>query len=267
MAVTFDAIWTGSTDSLWTEATNWNPANVPTAAEDIFVPIGTPAIDATGMADTQYGVLHIARGHALDIGATGTPLNGGFTDIRHNGQGKLWYQQVAQTTSRIIIDSPGGVDAANIDGTISVGVWCFRGLTTISGSAAVLPFLEVAYRDNPATDVQCVLAPGANAVTLINQCGGLITAKGRPITTYYLDSGEGQIWVGQAVTTVTVRGRLDYRSNSTITTLTVAGGGVADFTQGRTSDVAVTNTFRHPASTILRDPNLVDLGTEYDWRN
>jgi len=268
MAVDFDAVWTGATSGLFELAANWSPANVPTAAEDIFVPAGTRTIDATGMADTQFGILHIAKGYTGDLGTSGTPLLGAYTDIRHNGSGKLWYLHAAGTTSRVIINAPGQTDAADINGTISVVVVALRGIVTINGAAAILPRLEIGYKGDRSGDARVVLASGANAITLVKQWGGTLTANSREIVTLDQQAGEAIIKAGQGITTAAeIGGRLEFQSNTTLPLLRILGGGTADFAKVRTNDVTVTLAYRYPGSTLLRDKNLVALTTEYDWRD
>lgn len=266
MAIPFDAVWNGSVSSLFTVAANWTPANVPTQDEDIFVPASTPSIDATGIVDEQYGIIHVARGYTGDLGASGTPLESGFTDIRMNGSGKFWHRNDTKTTNRIIVNAPGNSDAMNTTGTITTVVVVLRGTMTLAGDAGVLPLLEVGFMDNRATDARVVLAAGANAVTRADQWGGAITST-RTITELNQHAGECIQNVGYAITTGNIGGRLDYRSNTTLGTLRLFGGGVGDFTKERKSTLTITTAYRYPMSTLLRDRNIVEIGTEYDWRN
>ncbi len=62
--------WTGSLDSLWTSAGNWNPVGAPEKLDSVYIPSTTlrPVISATTQ-QVNIGALRIAPGATLKVGS------------------------------------------------------------------------------------------------------------------------------------------------------------------------------------------------------
>jgi len=110
--------WTGATSTDWHTPTNWAPAVVPTASDDVKIPnmSNDPVIGATAFAKTVHvqinGSLTIQAGLSLTI--NGSFSDGGFTQAMKNqgtvnNNGTL---TIGSTTS------PGGLGLLN-DGTFN----------------------------------------------------------------------------------------------------------------------------------------------------
>jgi len=78
--------WTGTTDTDWSTATNWNPQQVPTSSDDVTIPSGAandPAIDTeAAVARTltiQSGATLTISGGSLTVGSGGLTFAGTIT--------------------------------------------------------------------------------------------------------------------------------------------------------------------------------------------
>ena len=104
--------WTGATDSVWHTATNWNPANIPTATNDVIIPVGTsisPTISASAVANSVVikGMLTIASG---DLTIDGTIGNA----IQVNSGGNLTNDGDINLGLNSLIDGEGLVNTGTV---------------------------------------------------------------------------------------------------------------------------------------------------------
>ncbi len=123
--------WTGTTSTDWSLAANWNPAQVPTTANDVTIPVTTnqPVITTSCSAKS----LTVNVGATLALGAFNCQVDGDvFADGTISGSGAL---QLATTTQL-----RGNVPNLIVSGTVSVaGTTAIAGNLTISnGGLSVL---------------------------------------------------------------------------------------------------------------------------------
>lgn len=96
-------IWTGSTDSDWNKAVNWNPSNIPTISDDALIPSSLtnyPTISGSAFCNE----LSIENGATLTITTTGA-LNVN-DDLTNNGL--IIMLSDASNTGSLIAASAGG---------------------------------------------------------------------------------------------------------------------------------------------------------------
>ncbi|MFN0016376.1 MAG: T9SS type A sorting domain-containing protein [Saprospiraceae bacterium] len=83
--------WTGTTGTDWHTASNWNPATVPTAADDVTIPNvpNDPVISAAAFAKSVViqtnGVLTVSATDSLTINGTATRRIFNFGTVTNNG--------------------------------------------------------------------------------------------------------------------------------------------------------------------------------------
>ncbi|MEQ1745492.1 MAG: T9SS type A sorting domain-containing protein [Saprospiraceae bacterium] len=83
--------WTGTTGTDWHTASNWNPATVPTAADDVTIPDVTndPVISAAAFAKSVVvlpnGALTVSATDSLTINGTATRRIFNFGTVTNNG--------------------------------------------------------------------------------------------------------------------------------------------------------------------------------------
>lgn len=267
MATAFDKVWNGSTSALWELAANWTPAVIPAASERVLIPAGTQSIDATGANDKALTSLYIAPGYTGNIGASGTRLTMSAVDLVHKGSGKIWLTEGAGTTTNVVIDAPGNNDAIDISGSLT-NFYLIRGTATLAGSGSYT-LIVVGHRNSQAGDATLTISGSGGTQTRVLQYGGRIT-NGSIVTTLDQLAGEFIQQVGTAITTANVGGggtaRLQYESNSTMTTARTLAGGTLDVAKNRNAVVTVTSLFQFPGSVLIEDPQLLTVTNRFDWR-
>lgn len=267
MATAFDAVWTGATDNAWTTVTNWSPGNVPTTGERILIPAGTPSITCVGMSDVDYTSIYIAPGYTGTIGTSANRLTSSFVDLIHKGSGKIWVSEGSSTSTRWVIDAPGNIDAADITGA-ATNLFIIRGGVTLNGASS-WTLIVVGRRDSQASDATLTISGTGGTQTQIIQFGGRVTNTST-VTTANIQAGEWIQQVGAAITTANIGGaglaRLQYQSNTTMTTASCFANGTLDLQLNRTAIVTVTTLYQFPGSYLLEDTQLVTVTNRFDFR-
>jgi hypothetical protein len=267
MATAFDAVWTGATDNAWTTVTNWSPANVPTTTERILIPAGTPSITCVGMSDVDYTSIYIAPGYTGTIGSSANRLTSSFVDLIHKGSGKIWVSEGASTSTRWVIDAPGNIDAADITGA-ATNLFVIRGGVTLNGASS-WTLIVVGRRDSQAGDATLTISGTGGTQATVIQYGGRVTNTST-VTLANINAGEWIQQVGSAITTANVGGagnaRLEYQSNTTMTTCSVFGNGILDVQRNRTAIVTITTLYQFPGSALLEDAQLLTVTNRFDYR-
>jgi len=116
--------WTGFTSTNWSTATNWNPAQVPTTAEDVVIPAGTPnspQLTASGSAKS----LTVNSGATLD-------LNG----INFQAAGNVFADGSIVGTSAVAIATAAQI-RGNLPSLILSGPVAAAGTISASGNLTV----------------------------------------------------------------------------------------------------------------------------------
>lgn len=267
MATAFDAVWTGATDNAWTTVTNWSPGNVPTTGERILIPAGTPSITCVGMSDIDYTSIYIAPGYAGTIGSSANRMTSSFVDLIHKGSGKIWVSEGASTSTRWIIDAPGNVDAADITGACT-NLFVVRGGVTLNGASS-FTLISVGFRGSQAGDATLVISGTGGTQATVHQWGGRVTNTST-VTLANIMAGDWIQQVGSAITTAYIGGggqaKLQYESNTTMTTAAVYSGGTLDVQRNRTAIVTITTLYQFPGSTLLEDAQLLTVTNRFDYR-
>ncbi|MBI3789261.1 MAG: hypothetical protein HY275_00065, partial [Gemmatimonadetes bacterium] len=125
------ATWTGLTSSNWATASNWNPAAVPTAASNVFVPTGTtfaPALSAaqgvgqlTVMAGVpmSLGSFTLSAAGAVDAGTamtgTGSIIMTGTTTLAGTGIPNLQVQGAVTLGARTTVTGLVSVTSGSLN--------------------------------------------------------------------------------------------------------------------------------------------------------
>ena len=122
--------WTGAVSTDWTNPANWSDGVVPTGADSVFVPAGTPASPVIA-ADTAVRALTLAAGATLDHEGVNLTVNGSV-DVGLGGSisgagGRLNLYGTGAHTLR------GAIGAARIDG----GTYALAGGTQVTGQLDV----------------------------------------------------------------------------------------------------------------------------------
>ena len=267
MATAFDKVWNGSTSNLWELAANWTPAIIPATTQRVLIPAGTPSIDATGMVDKDLTSLYVMPGYTGNLGTTSVRLTVSAVDLVHKGSGKLCLSEGAGTTTNVVVDAPGNTDAIDITGSLT-NLYLLRGAATLSGAGSYT-LIVVGHRGGQSGDTSMTISSSGGTQTRILQYGGRIINSSL-VTTLDCVAGEFIQQVGTAITTANVGGggqaKLQYESNSTMTTCRVLHGGVVDMLRNRNAIVTVTSLFQLPGSDFLDDSQLVTVTNRFDWR-
>jgi hypothetical protein len=213
--------WTGATSTDWNTATNWNPAGVPAAADDVQINSATnqPILPANPQAVClnltifPTGVLHGGSG-VID-------LRGNWTNASNNGTG--WDAQ----TATILINGTVAQTISNSSFAVNIG-----NVTMANTSAAGANF------PSPW--------PLANTGTLTVNAACTLTMKSNCDFTNSNVVNNGKLVFGNATQTITGKaglnlGNCDFKYNTTAGAMTVTGPcGFKDLTMTANGQVTFT---------------------------
>lgn len=258
-----DSTWTGATSGDINVAGNW-VGGVPGNADRAFFPAAgvtnAPNASMAALVDTVT-LIHYGRGATYNIGASGNALKVSATDIVVLGSGAFWYDGDVASTNILCDMDPGGT--ANITGPIT-NVRILRGTITLAAGLGATTVLEVGYHSLRPSDVNVTVVAGAGTTSSYRQWGGTVTAS-HAMTNVRLFSGT--LNKDTTVTTMLLEqygGRFNWRSSGTMTTATIYGG-VFD-SEGFGAAHTLTNGFWYPGAKVIRDPDLLTVTNEADYR-
>ena len=127
-------LWTGAVSNAWSTAGNWNPAGVPTAADNVFIPAGVTA-PLIGAASSTND-LTVASGATINTGSFTLTASGnvdiagsiqGSGTLAANGTGKTLRGTILlstlNTTGTLTLNGPTQVNSAYTlsGGSLTVG--------------------------------------------------------------------------------------------------------------------------------------------------
>jgi hypothetical protein len=242
--------------------------------EDVSVSIVTN-VDQTGV---DLAALITDKGYVGNLGASGAPLKIAADKVTHRGSGILYFYSgmntatVAsnhETTDWVLIDSDGG---ANIDGISITRITAEKGIITLAGSlgetahtnqTGTLPeFIEIAHRNNPASDVGLTNNAACKASTgTMRIAGGQITTAGA-VPIMEIAGGIVTHNDGSAITTLTMTGGyLYYDSKEALVTAHVFAGAVLDLS-ANSLQKTITTLNVYSGGTVIMDDDLVTVANE-----
>jgi autotransporter-associated beta strand protein len=169
-ATNLNVIWTGAGDGMnWGNAANWSDDAVPTAADNVFIPAGVPALTATGSYSvgsltTASSITVVGGSLTVDGQAAfnGAAVSGNFID---NGSVIIDYSSDPSFSANI-----SGSGALTVDGPGTVeltGVNTYIGPTTVqSGMLVIGAAGSLPVGNSVAVDAGAVLQLASNIGTL-----------------------------------------------------------------------------------------------------
>jgi hypothetical protein len=118
--------WTGATDNDWSVASNWSPASVPTATNEVVINnvANDPIIYSGTTAETE--LIYINTNAVLTINS------GGILNARGNGSHGIIF-----TSATIINNGTLNIETA-ANGPIGIGIYIFGPSSTITNNGTIL---------------------------------------------------------------------------------------------------------------------------------
>jgi len=234
--------------NFYSNADNWDPTNVPVAADDVFIDNSAVSIlFGLGQSAVALSSFTVARNFTGDIGLPKTNA-AGYAEYRADyfavdatainigrgegsGSGRIKLDS-GTTQTAITIENTGSSAEFGIEAFLWKGTHASNTLDVLDGNVGVAPFggesaTLTTLRQTLGT-VRC--AAGSTLTTVSNQSGNLSLHSN--VTT--LTNATGTILVGGAATVGTLNangGTVDYQSSGTITTANIGGpsGATVDF--------------------------------------
>lgn len=270
-----DKLWVGATD-VWDLASNWSPAAVPVAADDVYITGGSQDIAAADESDIALGRLVVGAGYTGSIG-NGGALHIDATSLDYSGQGTtasikgtfttVTVQDTSASPTALIIggssDTIGTVRILGGKGTITLASTCeitgsieqigATGVTTTVQDGITLTTVDVT-SDSGTLVLQ---EPPTNLTVF----GGEVVAELDTGTVTAVDIYGGRLrWNPTAACTITTlivySGTFDSRDSAapefTIGTTTVHEAGVLDEMSGL-ENATYTNPINMEGGSVLFD--------------
>jgi hypothetical protein len=261
-------IYSGATGT-WEDA-DFTPAGKPIDADLLVFPATvTTNVAGSDQSLIDLGHLETAAGFVGNIGTDGDPLRIDAVKVIHKGSGtfRLKCDIASDPTEWIIIDSDNTAGLAmHIDGgtvnRISVKKGTVVGAATLGAGGVLLAKLEVAYRNNPASDAIVTLNEGMLASTgLINMTGGRVNLNGtvtnKAFPLIHISGGLVTFETTNSPTTDELHimgGQCDYKSEGTLTYARVAYGGTLNLAANELYKT-VTNLDLEPGGVLIYNPD------------
>ncbi|MEO8199826.1 MAG: hypothetical protein ABI679_04820, partial [Gemmatimonadota bacterium] len=117
-------MWTGVTSQNWSVASNWSPALVPTNADDVIIPTGTPVFPQL-TTSCSAKTITVNSGASLSLNGINCQVQGSvFADGGISGPGSVQMQAAGQVHGNL----PGLIVSAPVT---------MNGITSVSGSLTI----------------------------------------------------------------------------------------------------------------------------------
>lgn len=254
-----DKLWLGNVGTAgdYSVAANWSPSGVPSAADNVSIPAGSPSITAgLDQSAVAIGSFTVERGYTGAIGTSSAYLQIDPDSFEFSGTGTAYIDigsaaisPTIRTTATATTGNAGlyllgsAIATLHVEGG-NVSVAHFIGETSTIATARIN---GGAVRLNSGVTLTTLLVNGGSAT--LRAAATTITINGGTVAT----EGSG------AVTTVNANaGTFDSGSSGTITTLAIAGG-VADFSGSAVSRTVTTTTVASNGGTLICDESIVTL--------
>jgi uncharacterized protein YjdB len=202
----FSKAWTGTTDTSWFEATNWTPAGVPTATDDVLIKAGPPNQPVLSAA-TSVRDLTLEPGAALSIGSFQLTVDG-----------SLEAGNTITGTGTVVMTGPNEFFRGTVPNIEFRAVTSLSGPGTATGTTTVSSFggLVFSGKTFQADGDMTVLVGQANGGLTMTNASDRLFANGQLIfKTSGTVSSEGSLTAGE----IRSRGDFSQQRNSTVHTL------------------------------------------------
>jgi hypothetical protein len=258
--------------SLWGTTAHWTNG-VPGDGDDAFIASGLGE-DVAGA--TQSGIdlalLRIPEGYAYSVGSSGSFLEIATAKLEHYGAGPLYFSGLSPAAENvddveIACANNEVLTQLTSDGSNPADytrIVLRRGKVQILGALAwdASGLVVVGKIDNDS-DVNLEIAAGADTLVRLDQDSGTVTSS-RAITTATVSGRATLTQDTAAITTLDVMpgataimnyGHTHTAATVIATTVRVHAGATLDLMQNNLYKT-ITNTFFHPASTVIYDAGL-----------
>jgi len=160
-------LWVGASD-VWDLASNWSPAAVPVATDDVYITGGSQDIAAADESDIALGRLVVGAGYTGNIGSGGA-LHIDATSLDYSGQGSTANFKGTYTTVTVQDTSPS-TTALNLAGSsdtiATVRILGGKGTVTLGATCEITGAIE----QIGATGVTTLLQNGITLSTVDVTC-------------------------------------------------------------------------------------------------
>ena len=245
-----DRLWVGATD-VWDLASNWSPATVPVADDDVYITGGSQDIATADESDVALGRLVVGAGYSGSIGDGGA-LSIDATSLDYSGQGSTANFKGTYTTVTVQ-DTSTSDTALKLDGSsdtiATVRILGGKGTVTLAAACEITGTIE----QIGASGVTTVISDGITLTTVDVLCdSGKLQLNEAPTNlTVFGGDVDALLDTGTITAVDMYGGRLRWSPSAacTITTLTVYSG-TFDSRNSSAPEFTITNTTVHEAGII-----------------
>jgi len=245
-----DRLWVGATD-VWDLASNWSPATVPVADDDVYITSGSQDIATADESDVALGRLVVGAGYSGSIGDGGA-LSIDATSLDYSGQGSTANFKGTYTTVTVQ-DTSTSDTALKLDGSsdtiATVRILGGKGTVTLAAACEITGTIE----QIGASGVTTVISDGITLTTVDVLCdSGKLQLNEAPTNlTVFGGDVDALLDTGTITAVDMYGGRLRWSPSAacTITTLTVYSG-TFDSRNSSAPEFTITNTTVHEAGII-----------------
>lgn len=259
-------IWQGTTGD-WSTAGNWSLAAAPVTGDTVIIPASATVSITSGLTQNTVNLLAmiIEPECTIDVGLAGTPLYITIRELKHFGDGALFYRNSNVADNMLFVDSYNLDDALTIHTSSSTIEQLFLRSGKVVVDGAVTCSLDVIDTSNGRSGRAILTSTGTSDSHLqlggvsefsssglidpVVMNGGLLTISGT--------SGIATCWL--------FGGRINFLAPS----LGVSGlwhivGGVMDFTGATTTQTFTTaKPVVYPRGQLLYNPTKTSFATGY----
>jgi hypothetical protein len=180
--------WVGGTSSVWSTASNWSPATVPVATDDVYIVSGSVDITGIDQSSITLNSLTVGTQYTGKIGSSSAKLQINATNFNFSGNGETNYIE-GQFTTVTIQNTSTSANALNLYGSSDT----ITTLRVLGGRGTI----NIDSTCNLVTTIEQI---GADGATLIIADGTTIGGSAA------LTMDSGKVEMNQAIPTVTVFG-------------------------------------------------------------
>ena len=221
-----DRLWVGGTSTSWGTASNWQPATVPVASDDVYITGGSVDIASVDQSSIALGRLVVGAGYSGTIGSGGA-LHIDATSLDYSGQGTTANFKGTYTTVTVQ-DTSSSATALNIAGSSdtigTVRILGGKGTITLASTCEITTAIE----QIGATGVTTLVQDGITLTTVDVACDSGTLRLQEPPTNLTVFGGEvvAELDTGTVTAVNIYGGRLRWNPTAacTITTLVIFAG-------------------------------------------